>query len=104
MKHHKILIPDSVKLALQNQVDYIALEQQEPAIAIKWLGGIIEAINSLSNLPERCAIAPENARFKKNSQIIRHLIYKKSFRIIFTIEKNEVKILSVRHGARLPLA
>jgi len=104
MTHHKILIPDSVKLALQNQVDYISIDQQEPIIAARWLDGIIEAIHSLSHLPERCAIAPENSHFKKNSQIIRHLIYKKSFRIVFAVEKNEVRILSVRHGARLPLS
>ncbi len=98
-KHHKVFIPDSVKVSLQKQMDYISIEQQEPLIAAKWLDGIVKAIQSLSKFPDRCPIAPENSCIDKF--VIRHLIYKKSFRVIFTVVKNEVRILSVRHGARL---
>ena len=100
-KHYKILIPNSVKVALQQQASYITIEQGEPLIASKWLDGIIKAIQSLSNFPNRCPIAPENSYISKSrTTVIRHLIYKKSFRIIFTIVKNEVRILSAKHSAR----
>lgn len=98
-KHHKVLIPNSVKIELREQSEYIALEQGNYCNAERWLDGITKAILSLEIFPERCAIAPENSYFT-NAEI-RHLIYKKSFRIIFTIQKNEVMILSVRHSARL---
>ena len=99
--HHKILIPHSVKIALQKQVDYIAIEQQEPLLAVRWLNGIVKAIQSLEKFPERCAIAPENYYlYKDTTLIIRNLIYKKTFRIIFIVIKNEVKILSIRHSAK----
>ena len=102
IKHYKILIPDSVKISLNQQLNYIAAEHCQPALALQWLDGIIEAIQSLSTFPERCAAAPEDFYFKKSHETtIRHLIYKKSFRIIFTIKKNEVRILSVKHGARI---
>ncbi len=101
IKHHKILIPNSVKNALQKQVEYIAFDQKNPAEALKWLDGIIDAIQSLEKFPERCAIALENYYIKSGQEIlVRHLIYKKSFRVIFTIVKNEVRILSVRHSRR----
>ena len=70
IKNYKILIPNSVKIALQKQADYIAFEQQNPITANNWLDGIIHAIQSLSKLPDRCPVAPENSYIKKDSTII----------------------------------
>lgn len=101
VKNHKIFIADSVKVSLQKQVDYISFEQGEPLIAVRWIDGIMDAITSLSHFPHRCPIAPENFYVTKDSEIIiRHFIYKKSFRIIFTVVKNEVRVLSVKHAAQ----
>ncbi len=102
-KRYQLLIPQTVKIALRQQADYIITEQHSPLNASKWLDGIIKAIESLAEFPDRCPIAPENFYIKKNSQmVIRHLIYKKTFRIVFTVVKNEIRILSARHSARLP--
>lgn len=98
-KVYQILIPKSVEIALENQLDYV-LNQSGKNVAQRWLDGLVAAIDSLSLMPQRCAIAPENNRFKKPNSIIRHLIYKKTFRIIFIIVKNEVRVLSVKHAAR----
>lgn len=100
-KTYKILIPESVEEALKRQVDYILKEQYSSLIASNWLDGIVKAIDSLTEFPKRCAVAPENFSVKKNPKIvIRHLIYKKTFRIIFTISGDEVRILSAKHSAR----
>ncbi|NBV06558.1 MAG: type II toxin-antitoxin system RelE/ParE family toxin [Proteobacteria bacterium] len=102
-KLYKVLIPQSVKTSLQHQVDYITNEQNAPAIALEWLDGLIKAVQSLAEFPDRCAVAPEDSFIKKDSKTaIRHFIYKKTFRIIFTVKKDEVRILSVKHSARLP--
>lgn len=101
-KHHKVLIPDHVKIALQKQADYIAFEQHQPLVAMEWLEGIIEAIKSLAEFPHRYALAPENELLGANSEVeIRHLIYKKTFRVIFLVKNNEVRILRAKHAARL---
>ena len=100
-KLYKVFIPESVKTDLEHQVDYIANEQNSPSIALDWLDGLIEAINSLAEFPNRCAVAPENYLVKKDSKIVfRHLIYKRTFRIIFYVTKSEVRILSVKHSAQ----
>jgi plasmid stabilization system protein ParE len=101
IKHHKIITPDWIEAELSQQFEYIAIEQKDPVLAQEWLEGIEKAIASLAEFPGRCSIAPENSDNSKTT--IRHLIYKKSFRIIFTIVKNEVKILNVRHSSQLPL-
>ena len=100
-KSYKISISKDVKKKLEEQFDYIFYQQQEPVLADKWIIGIDKAISSLVHFPERCAIAPENSlENKRLKTIVRHLIYKKSFRIIFIIIKNEVKILTVKHSAQ----
>ena len=100
-KNYKIFISKDVKNKLEEQFDYIFYHQQEPTLADKWIIGIDKAITSLDKFQERCAIAPENSlKNKRLKTIIRHLIYRKSYRIIFTIVKNEVKILTVKHSAQ----
>lgn len=103
VKHYKVLVPESVKVTLRRQVDYIVTEQHAPSIASEWVDGIVKAIESLAEFPDRCSTAPENFYIKKDPKaVIRHFIYKRTFRIIFMVVKNEVRILSVKHSARLP--
>jgi plasmid stabilization system protein ParE len=103
IKRYKVLIPESVKVALRQQVDYIITNQHAPSIASEWIDGIIKAVESLAEFPDRCSIAPENLHIKKGSKlVVRHFIYKRTFRIIFMVVKDEVRILNVKHSARLP--
>ena len=65
-----------------------------------WYQGLIEAIKSLENHPERCAIAPEGRELR---QPVRQLLYgKRPYKIFFWIKAGEVHILHVRRGARRP--
>lgn len=68
--------------------------------ADRWLDQIGEAIDSLTSLPDRCPLAPENDAFPV---VIRQLITG-STRIYFTVS-NETKaahVLHIRHQARRP--
>jgi plasmid stabilization system protein ParE len=64
--------------------------------------GLIQAIYSLEELPERCPLIPEHEEF---SFEIRHLIYF-SHRIVFRVEleTKRVVIYRVYHGSREALA
>jgi plasmid stabilization system protein ParE len=70
--------------------------------ANQWYSGLLQAIESLSQMPKRCPLARENDYF---SQEIRQLLYGKgrnSYRILFTIleepEISIVRILHIRHA------
>ena len=68
--------------------------------AVRWYNGLMEALQSLSHWPNRCPLAPENETFDEE---IRQLLYGRRmnrYRILFTVEGREVRILHVRHGAR----
>jgi plasmid stabilization system protein ParE len=71
---------------------------------IRWFLALEDAIASLANLPHRCPLAPENAKFPFE---VRQLLYGRKphvYRILFTIENGTVYILHIRHGRRRPLS
>lgn len=78
-----------------------------PTTASQWYSGLLQAINSLAQMPSRCSLARENEYF---SQEIRQLVYGKgrnSYCILFTIlegqEVDTVRILHIRHAAQQAL-
>jgi len=80
------------------------LAQQAGETGIRWFHRLQETLQSLSELPHRCPLAPENAAFPFE---VRQLIYGRKphfYRILFAIEGDTVVILHIRHGRRLPLA
>lgn len=65
-----------------------------------WYRGLIKAIESLAQHPQRCPIAPEG---RELGEAVRHLLYgKRPYRIFFSIQKDEVHVLHIRRGARRP--
>ena len=79
-------------------------EQHAPA----WYNRVLDAINSLENIPARCPLAPENeggGRGERGEadEEVRHLIVGDrihAYRIIFAIRSQTVVILDIVHGAR----
>jgi len=64
---------------------YRRIAQGSAERTTQWYNGIVDAIASLANFPERCAFARENAFFPED---IRQLLYGKRgnvYRILFTI-------------------
>jgi plasmid stabilization system protein ParE len=72
---------------------YIA--QDKPSAAEKWIKTIFSKVEQLEVSPELGRIVPEIG----NSQF-RELIYG-NYRIIYRIEKNQISILTIRHGKQL---
>ena len=75
-----------------------------PIKASQWYSGLLQAIESLAQMPKRCPLGRENQYF---SQEIRQLLYgrgRNSYRILFTIldEQNvsTVRILHIRHASQ----
>ena len=75
-----------------------------PTKASQWYSGLLQAIESLSQMPKRCSLARENKYF---SQEIRQLLYgrgRNSYRVLFTIlegqDASTVRILHIRHASQ----
>ena len=79
---------------------YQWISEQAPDAAARWFNGFDEAFQTLSKLPERCGLAPENDVVEPE---IRQLLYGRRsgvYRVLFTITGSEVRVLHIRHAAR----
>ncbi len=77
------------------------LGENAPEKVGEWYAAIKASMQTLSHLPERCPYAPENGLWGEEE--LRQLLfqdYPSKYRIIFTVGKNSVRILNIRHGAR----
>ena len=79
------------------------LGERDELAAIRWYNRLLELIYSLKTLPERCPLAPENKYFAGEIRQILHGRRQHKYRILFDIKGDEVRVLHVRHGARLAL-
>jgi plasmid stabilization system protein ParE len=79
------------------------ISQHAGEAALHWFEGLEEAIASLSEMPRRCALAPENKSFPLE---VRHLLYGRKphvYRVIFRVINDAVYILHIWHGRRQPV-
>ena len=92
---------DITEPALADAEDYVRFIRdikKEPDAAERWFRGLVEAIFSLEQLPERCPVIPEHGEF---SFEIRHLIYF-SHRIVFRVHHGSKRVVVYRvyHSSR----
>lgn len=92
---YRIEVTDEADADADDIYEWIA--RDAPRAAVHWYNGLFDAIDSLSEFPQRCPFAPENAYFDKE---LRHLLYAQNYRIIFEIRGNVVYVLHIRHAAR----
>ncbi|MGH9583203.1 MAG: type II toxin-antitoxin system RelE/ParE family toxin [Bryobacteraceae bacterium] len=80
------------------------ISQHAGETGLRWFQGLEQAIASLSELAERCPLAPENRSFPFE---VRHLLYGRKpdvCRVLFTVQGEMVYVLHIRHGRRKHLA
>ena len=73
---------------------YIA--RDKPEAALKWLEGLFDATKNLADFPQSGRVVPEIGLPE-----YREIVYRKSHRIIYNVEKSTVSILTVRNFAQL---
>ncbi len=73
---------------------YIA--RDKPEAARSWLDGIFEAVDRLEAFPQSGRMVPEIGLPE-----YREIVYRKSHRIVYYVDKSTVRILTVRNFAQL---
>lgn len=95
MRKARVVIQPQAANDIAQHVAWIESEGS-PEGALRWLVAVESAIESLRSYPERCGLAAEAETVGVE---VRQLLLG-SHRILFVIEKSEVHVLTVRHGAR----
>ncbi len=75
---------------------FLWIQQESPAIADEWYNGLVDAILSIENFPNRCPLAPESEDIGRE---IRQLLYRRH-RILFSVTGDVVQVFRIRHTAR----
>ncbi len=101
MKHYQVIILPSAERDIGEAYEWLV--EQETEAAIRWYNRLLEVIFSLDTFPEHCPLAPESEFFNREIREIFHGRRQYKYRILFTVTKNAVHVLHVRHGARLAL-
>lgn len=97
---YRVTITDVALAAIKEQATYLAVEKQAPEAAERWLERVLEASDTLGEMPYRCAHAPENEYVPYE---VRWLGVG-SFVLLFTIAEDAqiVYVIGARHSRRLP--
>jgi plasmid stabilization system protein ParE len=75
-------------------------ERHAGRTGINWYLGLQDALASLEYMPSRCALAPENDHVPYE---MRQLLYGRRphiYRILFTVDRDVVRVLRIRHTRR----
>jgi len=93
----RVVITQSALADAAEVRDWIA--RDSPAAADAWIEGLLSEIDTLERFPRRFRVAPEQRVFRGE---IRQMLYH-SHRVIYHVEAPAIRILHIRHAARLPI-
>jgi plasmid stabilization system protein ParE len=102
-KKFEIIVSAEAEKNIEEAFRWIASDNE--SAARKWYGGLIEALQSLSESPLRCPVAPESTLGLIDREV-RQMLYGRGYwkyRVLYVVEEPKVMVLHVRHGARLYL-
>lgn len=94
MRTYSISIKPTAEQDLEKR--FLQIREDSPDNALRWYTNLIEAIEALSLMAERCPIAPEDTDIQSG---IRHLIVG-NYRVLYQIIGDEVAVLHIRHSAK----
>ena len=98
MEVYRVNITDTAKQDIRDVGKHITDELQEPAIAVKTINAILDAIDTLEQMPDRISFVKDK---RLATQGIRPL-YVKNYTVFFSIKKspNTVSIVRVLYSHR----
>ena len=73
------------------------LAQEAGETGLRWFWKLKEAVASLSEISQRCPLAPENAEFSFEVRLLLYGRKPHQYRVLFTINGETVVILHIRH-------
>lgn len=99
----QVLVLRRAEEDMRAAADWIA--QHSAQSADRWFNGLVDALSSLADNPERCGFAPEN---ESSNYQLWQLIYRprtgRTFRAIFVVVGNQVRVLRIRGAGQDLLA
>ena len=70
--------------------------------AQRWFNGILAAIRTLRDAPQRCPVAEESRQLEAEVRFLLYGTRNRRHKIYFAVHKETVRVFHVRHWARRP--
>lgn len=101
MKMYRVETPPQVNAQIDDQVEHYRDEEASEQVIIGWLSGLLDAIDSLEQLPLRFPVDPDRTAIRRYE--VRRFNYGE-FGIFYRVHEDRrvVEILDLRHGRRRP--
>ena len=98
MDEYKVMISEAADADIEEIADYIAVNLQEPAIALKQIGRIKDAMMSLRTMPERHGVVSDKYLSSKGVR----LLPADNYLVFYTVNKTAaaISIVRVLYGRR----
>lgn len=100
MKRYQVHFADEAWQSIQAQVRCIAVENNAPENASRWLARVVDAVDALEQFPDRHGV--DEAEPDLHGVELRRMVFERTYLVFYAIDegRNCVNIVSFRHGAR----
>ena len=90
---------EEAEASLQAQVHYIAVDQQSPRNAIRWLRRVRAAVASLEVMPTRHGV--DDVQTAALGLPVHRLVFERTYLIFYVVDEaaQHVRVVIFRHGA-----
>ncbi len=101
---HRVVLTDRAHADMESAYQWWA-DNRSQVQAAKWYNAFADAIESLANNPERCAVSREHEQFPyKIRDLYLGIGRRRTHRAVFTIRGEMVLVLAIRHLAQQDLS
>ena len=100
---YRVILQPRAEEDIRRAAFWIRDRSKSPA-ALRWARGLRAKIATLKSNPGRCPVDPDSAAYGAE---VRLLLYGRRggvYRVLFTIQGNAVRVLTVRHSAQRSIA
>jgi plasmid stabilization system protein ParE len=97
--NYRVRLSEKAERDIEGVLRWFVTNDAERAAAT-WLAGLLAKIDTLRNMPNRCAVASESAELDVE---LRELLFgnrNNKYRILFAVEGSDVHVLHIRRGTR----
>jgi plasmid stabilization system protein ParE len=101
---YRVVVQPRAQRDIHLAAHWILGQSGSPATAVRWARKLRATIATLKADPQRCPIDADSEAYGEEVRVLLHGKRRGVYRVLFTIRRNTVHVLTVRHSAQRSLA
>lgn len=100
---YRVIIQPRAQQDIQQAARFLLDQSKSPATALRWIQNIRTKLDTLKSQPLRCPIDPDSTAYGVETRVLLYGKKRGTYRILFTVQDDVVRILTIRHAAQQSL-